>query len=53
MLRGRAWRTREKPALVWVLFSTSLIYLRINHLRPSSIKNLVGALFSGIRSPLD
>src|SRR5438093_4725588 len=41
MLRGRAWRTREKPWLVWVLLSTSLIYLRINHLRPRSIKNLL------------
>ena len=53
MLRGRAWRLREKPALVWVLFSTSLIYLRINRLRPSKIKNLVGGLIAGVRSPLD
>ena len=53
MLRGRAWRLREKPALVWVLFSTSLIYLRINRLRPSKVKNLVGGLIAGARSPLD
>ena len=53
MLRGRAWMTREKPALVWVLFWTSLIYLRINRLSWNSVRTLLGALISGIRSPLD
>ena len=53
MLRGRAWRAREKPALVWVLVSTSVIYLRINHLSPRSVKNWLAALVAGVRLPLD
>jgi len=52
MLRGRAWRWREKPMLVWWLVSTSLIYLRINRYSRRSVKNLASGLVSGARSPL-
>jgi GT2 family glycosyltransferase len=52
MLRGRAWRWREKPMLVWWLVSTSLIYLRINRFSRNSIKTLASGLVAGVRSPL-
>ncbi|HKP92122.1 MAG TPA: glycosyltransferase [Thermoleophilaceae bacterium] len=52
MLRGGAWELREKPGLVWVLIWTSLIYLRINRRRPlPALRNLVGGLVSGVRTP--
>jgi rhamnopyranosyl-N-acetylglucosaminyl-diphospho-decaprenol beta-1,3/1,4-galactofuranosyltransferase len=53
MLRGRAWRWREKPMLVWWLVSTSIIYLRINRLRRGAVKNLLAGVLSGVRSPLE
>jgi rhamnopyranosyl-N-acetylglucosaminyl-diphospho-decaprenol beta-1,3/1,4-galactofuranosyltransferase len=50
MIRGRAWRAREKPRLVWWIVQTSLVYLRINHLRPRSVMNLFRGLMAGVRS---
>lgn len=47
MLRSRGWRTREKWRLVWWVVRTSYKYLRINHLRPHSIRNWSSALVSG------
>ena len=50
MLRGtRAWAAREKPTLLWFLFVTSVAYLRLNRLRPASVRNLVSALADGLR----
>ena len=50
MLRGSAWATREKPVLVWWLVSTSIIYLRINRLRPSSVRTLLSGVVAGLRA---
>ena len=52
MLRGRAWRLREKPMVVWWLVTSSLVYLRMNRLRPRAIRNFLGGLLAGVRSPL-
>ena len=52
MLRGRAWRLREKPMLASWLVWTSIVYLRLNRLSPRSVKNLAAALLAGLRSPL-
>jgi rhamnopyranosyl-N-acetylglucosaminyl-diphospho-decaprenol beta-1,3/1,4-galactofuranosyltransferase len=52
MLRGSAWRWREKPTFVWFLVYTSLVYLRKNRLSPKSVRTLVGGLVAGVRSPL-
>ena len=52
MLRGRAWRLREKPMVVWWLVTSSLVYLRMNRLRPRAVRNFVGGLASGVRSPM-
>jgi len=53
MLRGRAWRFREKPMLAWWLVWTSIIYLRLNRLSGRSVKNLAAGLLAGVRSPLE
>ena len=53
MLRGRAWRLREKPMLAWWLVWTSIIYLRKNRLSRRSVENLAGGLLAGVRSPLE
>ena len=52
MLRGRAWRPREKPVLAFWLASTSVTYLRINRMSPRAVRNLLRALWSGLRSPV-
>ena len=52
MLRGRAWRAREKPMLVWWLVTSSLVYLRINHLSRRAVGNFLRGLAAGARSPL-
>lgn len=52
MLRGRAWRLREKPMVIWWLTTSSLVYLRMNRLRPRAVKNLLAGLWSGVSSPL-
>ena len=49
MLRSRGWRPREKPRLVWWVTRTSYKYLRINHLRPHSIRTWLSALAAGAR----
>jgi rhamnopyranosyl-N-acetylglucosaminyl-diphospho-decaprenol beta-1,3/1,4-galactofuranosyltransferase len=50
MIRGSAWRLREKPRLAWWIVQTSLVYLRINHLRPHSVRNLLSGLVAGVRA---
>jgi GT2 family glycosyltransferase len=49
MIRGDAWRAREKPVLFWWLFATSVIYLKINRLAPRALKTLLRGLVSGCR----
>ena len=51
MLRGSAWTLREKPVLVWWLLATSIIYLKINRLRPGAVKTLVSGVLAGFRAP--
>ena len=53
MIRGRAWERREKAGLWAVLLSTSLRYLRINRRRPASVRNLLGGIAAGLRTPAD
>lgn len=52
MLRGSAWRWREKPMLVWWFVSTTIIYMRINRLSRNALKVWASGLVAGFRSPL-
>ena len=49
MLRGRAWRVREKPMLVWWLATSSLAYLRMNRFSGRAVRTLAGGLADGAR----
>lgn len=51
MIRGRAWERREKAGLWAVLIQTSIRYLRVNRLRPAAVRNLLGGLAAGLRTP--
>ena len=53
MIRGRAWERREKAGLWAVFVWTTLRYLRINRLRPRSVRNLLGGIVAGLRTPPD
>jgi hypothetical protein len=50
MLRGRAWRLREKPMLVWWLVTSSLDYLRMNGFRGDALRTLGAGVAAGLRS---
>ena len=51
MLRGSAWRAREKPVLLFWLVTSTLAYLRQNRFRPGSVKHAVQAIAAGLRFP--
>ena len=49
MMRGRAWRPREKPRLAWWIVQTSLVYLRVNRRRPrAALANVARGLAAGV-----
>ena len=49
MLRGSAWRAREKPWLVFILLDTSIRYLRSNRFRPRQVKVVARGLRDGLK----
>jgi rhamnopyranosyl-N-acetylglucosaminyl-diphospho-decaprenol beta-1,3/1,4-galactofuranosyltransferase len=49
MLRGTAWTTREKPSLVFILFTSSLAYLQFNRFRPRNIAIIARGLRDGLK----
>jgi len=53
MLRGSAWRAREKPVLLFWLVTSTLAYIRRNGFRPTSLKNAAEAIAAGLRFRLD
>ena len=53
MLRGSAWRAREKPVLLFWLVTSTLAYIRRNGFRPASLKNAAEAIAAGLRFRLD
>src|SRR5207248_8471397 len=44
MLRGSAWRAREKPVLLFWLVTSTFNYLRANRFHPGSLSNAVKAI---------
>lgn len=53
MIRGRAWERREKAGLWAVFVVTTIKYLRINRLRPGSVRNLIAGIVAGLRTRAD
>ena len=49
MIRGDAWSTSEKLPLVWIVFATSLAYLRHNAFSRASALTVMRGLRDGVR----
>ena len=49
MLRGTAWTRFEKPSLVFILFTSSLAYLKYNRFNPKNIAIILRGLRDGLK----
>ena len=49
MLRGTAWTRLEKPSLVFILFTSSLAYLKYNRFNPKNVAIILRGLRDGLK----
>ena len=49
MLRGTAWTKFEKPSLVFILFTSSLAYLRYNRFNPKNVAIILRGVRDGLK----
>jgi rhamnopyranosyl-N-acetylglucosaminyl-diphospho-decaprenol beta-1,3/1,4-galactofuranosyltransferase len=49
MLRGSAWTLKEKPSLVFILFTSSLAYLKFNRFAWKNVKVILRGLRDGVK----